>query len=458
MLTLLSNRHYLLLIDALLLILCIGYITLGIDDVPFHGDESTTIWMSRDYDTVILKGDFDAVAYETPSRRSTDQHMRIITTNISKLAMGAAWSSINLNVEDVNDQWVWGLDMQWNRDNGHIPSDKLLRVSRLTSAWMTAIGTVFIMAIGRIIGRTILSQPLAIAGSSWGATILYTLHPAILVNGRRAMFEGSLLLGLTALAWATFMLIKHQQTKWYIYALFGILTGITLSTKHNATFTVVLLYGGLGITMLWKWWQHRQQYQLFLPIGKIALATLIALLVFLALNPLWWSQPFKMPPIVIDERQQILDAQVATFGGYENFTDRLSGLWEQSFRVSPQYFEAAYWADYDGVQEEISTYEDHYLAGWTDDIIIFAGRLLFAMLGISAVINVIRHGTLQAYQMIFVWGIWCIGIIGITFITVPIDWQRYYLQIQPPLILLMGLGIGKFIDLWLHNQRSELLA
>ena len=201
--TLLSNRHYLLFLDALLLIVCMGYITNGAATVPFHGDESTTIWMSRDYDTAILHGDFDAIEYQAPPRRTTEQHMRIITSNVSKIAMGAAWSSIGLNTNDVNDQWVWGLDMQWNGENGHIPSNRLLTISRLTSAWMMAFSLVFITAMGRAVGSTILSHPLAIAASSWGATLLYTLHPAILVNGRRAMFEGGFLLGLTAIAWAT---------------------------------------------------------------------------------------------------------------------------------------------------------------------------------------------------------------------------------------------------------------
>ena len=315
---------------------------------------------------------------------------------------------------------------------------------------MTALSLVFIMASGRLIGATILSHPLAIAASSWGATLLFTIHPAILVNGRRAMFEGGLLLGLTALAWGILILVKHQRVKWYGYVLFGILTGLALSTKHSAAFTAILLYGGLIIAVIWTWF--RTPNQLLIRIGNIGLATLIALVVFLALNPLWWSQPFKMPTIVIDERQEILDIQVDLFGGYDTVTDRFSGLWEQSFRVSPQYFEADYWADYEGVEEEIATYENHHVAGWTDDIIIFAARLLFTMFGISGIFRVLRRGARQSRQIMLIFTLWCIGILGITFLTVPLDWQRYYLQIQPPLILLMGLGTGLFVDLWLNNR------
>jgi 4-amino-4-deoxy-L-arabinose transferase-like glycosyltransferase len=264
------------------------------------------------------------------------------------------------------------------------------------------------------------------------------------------MFEGGFLLGLTAMAWVTLILIKHQPTKWVIYALFGVVTGFALSTKHSAAFTVVLMYSALSIMTIWRWLQTRHQQ--FMQVGKLALATFIAVIVFLALNPLWWSQPLKMPEIAIDERQKILDTQVALFGGYDSVSDRLSGLWEQGFRVTPQYFEADYWADYEGVETEIATYEDHFMASWTDDIVIFAARLLFTMFGLSTIFRGIRHGTLQSRQIMLMLLLWGIGIISITFFTVPLDWQRYYLQIQPPLILLMGLGMGLSVDKWLNNR------
>lgn len=451
--SLLSNRRYLLLLDVLLLILLMGYITLGTQDVPFHGDESTTIWMTRDFDTAVLKGDFDAIAYQAPPRRTTEQHMRIITSNVSKLVMGATWSSIGLTADDINDQWVWGLDMQWNQDNGHMPSNQLLYISRLTSAWMTAFSVVFVLLIGRILGSSILSNPFAIRMSGWGAGVFYAIHPAILVNGRRAMFEGSLLLGLTLIVWETLILIKRPRPP-YSYLLYGLITGLVLSTKHNAAFTVVLLYAGLCTTAVWRVFKTRQLSQFRSNIIGIACATCIGLIIFLALNPIWWSQPLKMPKIIIEERQAILDIQVDLFGGYEHFSERIEGLGREIFRASPQYFEADYWKDYDGVSEEIDAYESNYLAGWSDDIVIFAARLLFAMFGISAIFRIARHGNAQSQHMMLIFVIWCLGILAITLWTVPLDWQRYYLQIQPPLTILMGLGVGMFVDLWLRDRST----
>lgn len=450
------THRYLLLIDALVLVLLMGYVTLGTEKVPFHGDESTTIWMSRDFDMVILDGDFGAVEYQGPPRRTTEQHMRIVTSNISKLAMGLAWSGTGMDVGDINDQWVWGADLQWNRDNGHVPSDQLLRVTRLTSAWMTALSVVFVLAIVRLVGGQLYRSPLALAVAGWGGAFLYATNPAILLNGRRAMFEGGLLLGMTLAAYGVLVLVKRTpRARWSVYAGVGIVTGMALSTKHSAAFTVVLLYGGLLAGGLI--WQRG-----WINLAKIGLATVAALLVFLALNPLWWSQPLKMPGIVIEERQKILDQQVNLFGGYDGIGERVTGLWNEALRPVPQYFEANYWADYVGVKEEIARYEASGLAGWLDewDIVFFAVRLMALGFGIWALVRSWRDvhyeanvtESMAARRLILILGLWVVGMLAISLVSVPLDWQRYYLPIQPPLAVVMGLGLGALVELWWRGQ------
>lgn len=134
------RTSYILLFDILLLICIMGYITLSVEDVSFHGDESTTIWMSGDYQTVVLAGDFDELAYAEPPRRTTEQYMRIITSNLSKIAMGVSWQGSGMEQSDLNEQWVWGLDLQQNQGNGSLLSENLLYVTRLLSAWLLAFG------------------------------------------------------------------------------------------------------------------------------------------------------------------------------------------------------------------------------------------------------------------------------------------------------------------------------
>ncbi|NDJ86771.1 MAG: phospholipid carrier-dependent glycosyltransferase [Chloroflexi bacterium] len=439
--------HRYRLLDALILLLAMGYITLGTDAVPLHGDEPTTIWMSRDFHTIILEGDPGAVAYEPPPRRTTDQHMRIITTNMTKFAMGLAWYGAGYEVAQINDQWVWAewADIEWNRSDGHMPTDELLKITRLTAAWMTALSTVFVLATTRLVARTVLAHPLAIAIAGWVAVLMYTIHPAILLNGRRAMFEGGLLLGLTAVGWImTLLVIRHRS--WGVYVLAGVLTGLALSTKHSATFTVVLLYSSVGLVAAWELIRIRSWQRL----AGLALATGIALLIFWGLHPMWWSDPLAMPELTIDQRRQMLDEQVALFGGYDGPDDRLTGLWNEGLRPQPQYYEADYWANFEGVDSAIADYEASRLGGWLNgqDVVAFVLRSLLLVTGGVLVARSIFQGGPAGRKAGLLMAFWLLGIGALTLLTVPLGWQRYYLPLQPALVVTMGLGAGGLLDLW----------
>lgn len=440
-----------LFIDILLLWITFAYITWDVKDVPFHGDEATTIWMGRDFDTVILNGDFNAVAFQEKNctvelpRCNANQHMRIITSNLSKIAMGVAWSNSGFSVHDLNEQWVWGLDKTWNSDNGHVPSPRLLQITRLSSAWLTALSCVFLLATARRIARSLFQTPTSVFVASWAAVFFYATHAAILLNGKRAMFEGGLLFGITLMAWAVFANIhRFPRLSWRFVALTGILTGLALSTKHSATLTVVILYGGWVIWGLFRLLYARQIRPMMLHIAQLTLATILALGVFYAMNPLWWSiSPLRMADYTIQERQKILDEQVALFGGYENNAAKAEGLWKQMFRPTTQYYETPSWATYEGVTQEIITYETSGFVGLSHETSIYFVRLSAFFLG---VIVLVIHFSRTRAAVICLLLVWTVAILIISYVTIPLPWQRYYLSIHPPLTIIMGIGIGVFMD------------
>lgn len=438
-----------LLLDAVLLILLAGYMLAGVQNVPFHGDESTTIWMSRDFATTILEGDIQAVTYQPPPRRTTEQHMRVITGNLAKITMGVAWENTGFDGNDLNDQWVWGLDIEWNRANGHMPSDRLLLMTRLSSAVLLIVSTALVMAMTRWVANQLFAHRLISAAASWLSAILYGLNPTILMNGRRAMFEGAMLFGVALVGWVTLGQINRQSSlKGYV--LIGAAAGIALSAKHSTVFTIALLFIGLAAV---EWGRSRNQpkhwYQLS---SKFIILTLTALFVFLALTPLWWSNHLlEMPRITLNERQKILDEQVALFGGYDGWGERLEGLWRRSFGVEPQYYEADYWGDYAGVADEISDYESSHLAGITLPVMPVI-RVVLVVAGFFAMGFGWWHGQ---KNIVGVLALWAIGICLISLITTPLNWQRYYLPIQPPLSMVMGLGGAVLLQMVLNRGRLK---
>lgn len=440
---------WIVVVDALLLALLASYVLVGVNTVPFHGDESTIIWMSADYDTVVLNGDVSAVAYSPPPRRTTEQHLRILNGTLTRWTMGMAWSFAGFHRADLNDQWVWGLDMEWNRANGHMPSDRLLNVTRLSSALFLIFSIALVLRMSRLVASQVFTYPLIAASAGWLSAMLYALNPAILVNGRRAMFEGAMLFGAALVGWMVLHLVNRQDS-FKSYLLVGAAAGIALTAKHSTAFTIALLFLGL-IAVKWGHSQDksRQAYQL---IFKFGLAGMTTLIIFLALTPLWWSDHFlEMPGVVLDERQKLLDEQVALFDSYDGWAERLGGLWEGIFGVEPQYYEADYWGDYAEVADEIDEYENSYLAGITSPVMV-GTRMLLVIAGLVAIGFGWRHGQ---KDMVFVLLMWTIGIALISLLTIPLDWQRYYLPIQIPLSLVMGLGGAMILQIILNHGRLK---
>lgn len=441
------------LLDTLLILVLSSYLLLGVQEVPLHGDEATTIWMSKDFNTIVLNGDIQAVYYNPPPRRTTEQHLRVITMNASKLGIGTAWATMGMDAADLNDQWVWSpdLNIQWQQENGHMPSAKLLFVSRLSSAFMTMLSITLVLSMARLVLDTIFNDSWIVTAASWGAATLYALNPAVLVNGRRAMFEGGLLLGIALVGWAVFLMFRRwprldQQS----YAILGVLTGLALITKHSAAFSVTVLYAGLLFSPLLlqqvQPWTRTARH-----ISGIVVATGLALLVMLALTPIWWNAPLHMPATVIEERQEILDLQAALFGKYDSVQDRLEGLWRESITIPPQYYEAPYWADFSGVSKSIQRYEDLHLAGLSNN---GWGDLRAWLLGVGLA-GLCWQFWRQPLQrpILSVLLLWVGGIIIITLVAVPLSWQRYYLPLQIPLSLLMGAGCGFLLEQGLRFAR-----
>lgn len=424
-------QHRLLLLDAILIILAAAFVTLGAERVPFHGDESTIIWLSKDY-ALFRDGDFEEMYYEPPPRRTTEQHLRILNGTLTRLIDGVVWDGMGLEAEDVNEQWVWGQDYQFNLAEGHVPSERLLYAERLTSAWMTLLAGVFLIGAVRLVARYMWFSPWAVTLSGWLALTAYVTHPAILLNGRRAMFEGAHLLGTAALGWLVVWMLVRNKRQWVHYGLLGVLTGIILTIKFSVTFTVALLFGGLVLPVLLD--------RRFAELLKIGLATVLAVLVFFGLSPLWWSAPLDMPSIVVEERRDLLELQASLYGEFDGPGDRLSTLFDEMVASEPQYFEVPEWdIVYPPVYEEIDSYE-----GWSglgDNILARMVRYLLLGGGVALLIYT------QQWQMALLLGLWLVGILAITLLTVPLGWQRYYLPVQVPLVILMGLGSGVIYEL-----------
>lgn len=403
------------------------YILAGCVLVPFHGDESTIIYMSRDYDTLFRRGDLAHILYRDPPpaddpQSATRQDLRLINGVVNKYLYGAIWSALGLTARDLNDQWLWGADLDFNRANGHVPSALLLFVCRLTSGLLTALSAAVIFVIGKRAGGR---------RTAYVAALLYTLTPAVLLNGRRAMMESALLLFGALLVYAG-QRAARQLSIGHIAAI-GIIAGLTVASKHTGLIVVFAVFGGVLLYQLLK--QQPLLATLAASVLSVGGAALIGLLIFLALDAAWWSDPLGMPERVLGARQALLTGQVSAFGGFGTTQARVTTLFRESLSAAPQYYEATQgWPEWIG--DQIRQYESAALTG-------LSGTWWSILLGILVVSGGVR--LLMRWQdgsafVVLVWS-------GLTLITVyvltPLDWQRYYLPMAAPVALLGGMAFAR---------------
>ena len=130
--------------------LLILYVLAGCRLVPYHGDESTTLYMSADFNTLFLRGDLAHIEYRDPPpaddpEAATKQDLRILNGVISKYVFGLSWWLAGFHSNDLNQQWIWGADYTYNQGQNVIPNPLLLLICRWVSGLMTAISVSIFM-------------------------------------------------------------------------------------------------------------------------------------------------------------------------------------------------------------------------------------------------------------------------------------------------------------------------
>jgi len=434
--TLLKNRWLWLALDVIWLVGLSLYVGAGTDNVPFHGDESTLIYMSRDYHYLVQQRDLDRVLYAELPENPSEQDLRLLNGTVGKMAMGLAWDLSGYTVEDLNEPWAWGLGWDVNAALQHIPADDVLYAARASSAALT------IASVWAVFAITLTALPNHLA--AWTASLIYATTPAVLMNGRRAMMDGALLCFSALTVLAALLVIREQARDprprrgvllaWT--AVWAIAAGFAIASKHSAVMTVAITFAIIALEpsirkRRWEWPNARR-------LARWIGAALLVIVTFLALNPAWWSDLGGMPERVLTMRQNMLDAQVEKYGGYETLDDQLVGLFEGMFSAEPQYYEDPEWAGFPVIQDEIAAYEATLLEGRAGGPVWGALLLIAFAAGLVALGYRLRHGPAWA---VLAWAaITALGLLALT----PFDWQRYYLPLQAPVAVVAGIGVVRF--------------
>ncbi|MBL8160771.1 MAG: glycosyltransferase family 39 protein [Anaerolineae bacterium] len=409
------------------LVLLIIYILGGTHLVSFHGDESTQIYMSRDYGYQFILRDLERLRYSETPASATEQELRLLNGTLSKYLIGLSWHLRGFSLDDLNEQWDWGAGWDYNVQNGHRPSDDLLQTARWPSALLLAAGVVVMFLLGQAVG----GRPAA-----YTASLYYAINPALLINGRRAMMEGSFtFFSLLTLLTACWLLLRPS---WRSALALGVVSGLALASKHTAVFTVVTVFITCGVYIFARTIRTWRAIPVHIVL-RLLLAAVVALLVFYALNPAWWGDPFGRAGTVLDMRQRLLAGQSAAFGAYPDFGAQVSGFLRQTLLDLPQYAEAPGWLEHIGPQ--ITAYEASVWRGVSVGGSDFGAAILAVMIA-TGVWAVLRFKRIRAAVRTLI-GAWALVMALTTLLLTPLEWQRYYLPVYPAVALMAGLGVSR---------------
>lgn len=411
------------LFDAIWLALLVAFVFA----IPptFHGDEAMYLSMSRDYATVFLDGDLAALRVEPPYYMDSDAQLRLLNGSVQRYAAGFLWHLAGATADDLPTRpgWNWGADYDANLAAGHVPKPTVLAAGRLASSIFFALSIVVLFALAWQFGGRL---------PAYVASALYAVNPILLLNGRRAMQEGSMLLfGLLVVLVAVHMSkrrFERQSIPLALWAALIVTAALALVSKHSAIVFVGSAFGWIFLTEV-----LRRPSQPLLTILKLGGAGLLVVALVIALSPALWSDPRARFADLLQNRAFLLDIQITADPlAPTTIPQRIQQIITEPFMSPLQHFEVAGWATYAPITDDVARYRASPFSGIQFGTIV--GGLLMLLVLIGSFFSLRRSWRAG----VLVW----LGVTVASLLVNPLPWQRYVLPLIPVYTLLAGIGLA----------------
>jgi 4-amino-4-deoxy-L-arabinose transferase-like glycosyltransferase len=412
-----------------------GYILAGLSLASFHGDESMQISMSRDFDIAFLQQDPLRLLTEPPYPIDSDQHLRIINGTINRYAIGLSWFLAGMTVDDLPPRpgWDWGLSYADGIATGHRLSTEAMTIMRLSSALFTCGSAVVLFLLGWQVG----GGWLAVLASG-----VYALNPIILLNGRRATQEGSLLFfGLLVVLLAVIISRRRAENVpvspfWWIGLVLA--GGLALASKHTG---IVFVAGALLWILAAEGCGGRRWRGLLLPLAGCGVA--IGAL-FIALSPALWNNPPARLNDLLALRAELIEIQIAIDPhAPTTLLQRIDGILRQPFIAPLEQYELPSWTGDADFMAEVARYAESPLSG------LQGGIPLTILAGVGLAVTLTRRRWQDVGLLVW------FAVTAATLLVNPLPWQRYSLPLIPIMSLFAGLG-GVWLAGMIQSPNSPL--
>lgn len=390
--------------------------------VPFHPDESTQIFMSRN--APILFSDPLSLSWEPDEPRTLESRYLAIDAPLTRYLIGIGRSIFK--VPALTSDWDWSASWQSNVSSGAYPSTNQLYISRA----MTTLLVPFSLFLLYCSLKKLFPQKTSLI-----AVIILGLHPLLLLHARRAMAESALLFGVVFFLWAT----SQENRK---PALIGVALAVAINAKQTA---IALLPVGI-IAVCWLPIYNRNLRKMLTRIAKLLSVFLIA--TFL-LNPFYWKYPIKAAQVSYIERQTLTQRQVQDYYS-ESSPDNQSIITRILAQLTNLFIYPPSTEEFGNYLTETEASKLNYFSfpfnSWGQGF--FSGFLLLTLTISGFLVSLRRYSSYSNHQKSVVWILYLttmsIAILVIFLLPLPI--QRYIVPLLPLEVIWIGFCLSPIIE------------
>ncbi len=419
-------------------VICFSIILLfiiGINRIPFHPDETSLLYQSRDLEKLFTEP--SSLVWVSERTGELDQSYRLLNPPLPKYIIGIGRILSGYTSESVGVDWDWSASWEENVNSSALPDPELLLGSRLA---ITAVLAFSMIPLG-LIAKRLSGRGLVIV-----TLLIFGLHSLVLLHGRRAMSEGPLIFGISL---AILGILEAEKRPW----LAGIGTAIAASSKLSA----VALFPVALFSIVWRKKDDD-------PGGKMRLRgvlffSIAAVLVTLMLNPVLWSNPLAGVGRIWNSRLDFVERQTQTLRAVspnqilETPSERIGSMLIMLFFRKPQTSEVANYVEQTDPEE--AAYLGNSMNTLISGIVGGSVALLLTFSGIGLSLNQLRRAEWRKQREIILLIIGTFAQAVSILMANSIPFQRYYIPLVPFIILWMGLGISGLYDALKKAARSQ---
>jgi 4-amino-4-deoxy-L-arabinose transferase-like glycosyltransferase len=420
-------------LEVVLLVVLSVFLLGGAAAVPFHPDETSWLFQSRDLEVLLASPRL--LAWRDGREPTPEMTYRLLNAPLAKDVLAAARWIAGVPASAVAVDWSWSDSWDENVAAGALPPATALSAARLANAGLVVLAVIALYFCGRALGGR---------GTGLAAAVFLGTNALVLLHSRRSMAEGALTF---AVSLALLGLLYADRHPW----LAGIAAGLAFAAKTSAAVWIPLGWVAAG------WSADPQRRSGRAAFGRVGAFTLAAGLTTLLFYPVLWAEPLNALTEMWRARQELVAAQVAATNAVMPWAVLVTPGQRAATLLVHLFFSPLQFAEAANYMRETAAAEAAYLANPIHALFrgVAGGVLLLALtvLGLAQGVRLARSSEAKPRRAVGVALLATAVQAAALILAVPLAFQRYVIPMVPLVCLWCGYAIAGLVETATRNRR-----